>query len=569
MTPAAVLLAGPSDTADAEALARVLQFFGVESKRLTVAELVEANAPEHAHVLSSAGAFIELAEAIERDPAVAAVWRNRIASAFVFAAGDDTMLAQAAEVLTGGRSVTISEVRVGSRWEVTTELPRFCRSLSGVVLIGEQAGSGIVLDGVAGSDAIIAAGHASAFTRLSFRSVPVYLSAGGIVDIDAPLSGTWFDIRAHLLDAAPIVMYVRAAFEPRAWATSEARACLVIDDPTLKPRYGFVNFSRLLAAMQRTDFATSIAFIPWNWRRSHRGTAELFRAHPERLSLSIHGCDHTSGEFAAEDRDWIAFKASQAAERMLGHETFTGIAHDRVIVFPQGAFSATAMDVLKHGPFMGVVNTEVASRPPIERAITIGDYWSVAVMRYSDFPIFTRRYPRAGVENFAFDILVGKPCIVVVHHGDCQGEFQSIADLVERLNALNAQLRWGSLGDVVRHSYSERARGDGFECRLFSPAARLKNTSLQPRTFHCQKQESEPDAIAGIGAGGTSIGFTRGEDGIEFEVTVPPGRHVDVEIAFVQPTVVSPPAAYNLSYKARTFARRQLCELRDNYLAWR
>jgi hypothetical protein len=43
---------------------------------------------------------------------------------------------------------------------------------------------------------------------------------------------------------------------------------LVIDDPLLKPRYGFLKFLPFLRLMQRHDFATSIAFIPWNWRRS-------------------------------------------------------------------------------------------------------------------------------------------------------------------------------------------------------------------------------------------------------------------------------------------------------------
>ena len=80
------------------------------------------------------------------------------------------------------------------------------------------------------------------------------------------------------------------------------------------------------------------------------------------------------------------------------------------------------MAVLKRGDFIGTVNSEVISTDPQPRPITIADYWNVAVMNYSDFPIFTRRYPWAGVENFAFDILLGKPCLVVVHHNDCHDD---------------------------------------------------------------------------------------------------------------------------------------------------
>ena len=37
-------------------------------------------------------------------------------------------------------------------------------------------------------------------------------------------------------------------------------------------------------------------------------------------------------------------------------------------------------------------------------------------MTYGAFPIFTRRYAFHGVENFAFDLLLGKPCLIVAHH---------------------------------------------------------------------------------------------------------------------------------------------------------
>ena len=41
-------------------------------------------------------------------------------------------------------------------------------------------------------------------------------------------------------------------------------ACLVIDDPLLRPRYGLLNFQHLLNLMSASNFSTSIAFIPWN-----------------------------------------------------------------------------------------------------------------------------------------------------------------------------------------------------------------------------------------------------------------------------------------------------------------
>ena len=50
-------------------------------------------------------------------------------------------------------------------------------------------------------------------------------------------------------------------------------------------------------------------------------------------------------------------------------------------------------------------------------------------MRYSSFPIFTRRYPWEGIENFAFDILLGKPALIVIHHDYCSDGYDRLTDI--------------------------------------------------------------------------------------------------------------------------------------------
>ena len=62
------------------------------------------------------------------------------------------------------------------------------------------------------------------------------------------------------------------------------------------------------------------------------------------------------------------------------------------------------------------MNTEVAPAQRAANETTIADLWSVAIMRYGSFPIITRRYPSHGIENFAFDALLGKPCLIAAHH---------------------------------------------------------------------------------------------------------------------------------------------------------
>ena len=61
--------------------------------------------------------------------------------------------------------------------------------------------------------------------------------------------------------------------------------------------------------MQRQRFSTSIAFIPWNYRRSTRDVASLFSSTPPGLlSLCVHGCDHIDGGIR-DDRCRLAPRA--------------------------------------------------------------------------------------------------------------------------------------------------------------------------------------------------------------------------------------------------------------------
>jgi len=147
----------------------------------------------------------------------------------------------------------------------------------------------------------------------------------------------------------------------------------MIDDPVLKPRQGFVNFQELFSLMKRHKFATNIAFIPWNWRRSAPGVVRLLRENPENYSISVHGCDHTRAEYGSSDPQRLYWKTQQALERMNCHKSITGIRYDRVMVFPQGIFSEAAMTALRHTALIAAVNNDSISAGPHPNAITIAE----------------------------------------------------------------------------------------------------------------------------------------------------------------------------------------------------
>jgi hypothetical protein len=319
--------------------------------------------------------------------------------------------------------------------------------------------------------------------------------------------------------------------------------------------------------MKRLRFSTSIAFIPWNWRRSDRKVVQLFRENSDNYSLCVHGCDHIGYEFGTSDRQRLRAAASEAVRRMSLHEKRTGLAHDRVMVFPQGVFSEEAILELKRAGFDAVVNTEVHSHRPRECKLRTSDVWDVAVMSYSDFPIYTRRYPAQGVENLAFDLLLGKPSLVVIHHDFCSNGYARLAGFIDQLNALKVPLAWRRLGDVVRRSYRQKeVSPDAMEIEMYGNELLIENRSDREKSYLIRRREREPKNIESLRAGSRRVSWDSAGDYMEFRVGLSPGESTLVTLRYKGAEDVGN-VPQNFAYSAKTMLRRYLSEARDNYLA--
>jgi len=211
-------------------------------------------------------------------------------------------------------------------------------------------------------------------------------------------------------------------------------ACIIIDDPLLKENYGFLNYRKLLNLMDKHNFFTTIAFIPVNYNRTDNKIAALFQERADRFSLCVHGCDHTAGEFAKTDFNYLDHKVKLATARMIEHEKKTGIPFDRVMVFPQGKFSNIAMDVLKKHNYLAAVNTEAS---PVDGHLS------------SDFPFYLR-YKLEDVID-----CVCEPIFIVIHHDYFKNGYQRLTDFVDVLNAKQKNIKWDSVGNILRQHLSD------------------------------------------------------------------------------------------------------------------
>jgi hypothetical protein len=576
VTDEALLLTAPGASSQGNNVVKLLTFFGVPWRTLITEESFAQNGACHesspkSRLICSSDIFLRLIEDLERNPEYVRAWSNRVHSAFVYAGDDSEILRKLVWRLTRHDGTAIHETNSSAGDLVVSDhLHDFCGVMAGLRIAASKADldTSLIFNTPKGNTInIISLGHGAAFLKLEYKGVAVFLSTSKeIIDIDAELASQNFDVRDHFLNAVPLVLYVKWAFAETCWRAPETNACLVIDDPVLKSTHGFVNFQELLSLMKRHKFSTNIAFIPWNWRRSTPKVVRLFRENPQNYSVSVHGCDHTRAEFGGLDRQRLYWKAKQALERMNRHECITGIRHDRVMVFPQGIFSEAAMSALKHTDLIAAVNNDVICTEPHPRPITVSDVWDIAVMRYSNFPIFTRRYPWEGSENFAFDALLGKPIIIIIHHDYCSDHCRRLVDFVDRLNALKCRLTWRSLGEVVSRSCRQREPSpDAVEVEMYGTELHVENRSEQAKCFLIRRRDADPSAIREIRDGSGPIGWNFVNGHINFETEVNPGEGKTVSMKF-HDLAGKGCNGDNLPYRFRTMLRRYLCEVRDNYI---
>jgi hypothetical protein len=350
-----------------------------------------------------------------------------------------------------------------------------------------------------------------------------------ILDIDATVGAgvrplEWFS------RLAPPLMFLRHAFGDRCWQAAKKLACFIVDDPLLRSRYGFLRYDSLLEAMERSNFATSLAFVPWNYSRSRRSTADLFLRYPKRFSLSIHGCDHTKGEFRGMDEVLLSKKATIAMKRMERHRELTGVPFDNVMVFPQGVFSSVALKALKTTGYLAAVNSTPFSVDDSSDPLRVRDLLAPAITHYWGFPLFIRHYPNR-IAEFALDLFLGKPALMVEHHDYFRDGYESVQTFAEQINLLSDGITWCGLEDVVRATCLKRRRDDG--------------------TFDVQFYHSRLSTVDG----GTGDKQRLPRENLPALVDFPSmNGNSDLQIG-------SP------SYRIGVLVRRHLCELRDNYLS--
>src|ERR1700676_958738 len=261
--------------------------------------------------------------------------------------------------ITNGSISAIEAIGSAPRCGIPVESQQYTLQLAGSEYSAESSDSesGFVLHPGFEILSLLTRGQLSTLIRTQSTSGTIFLSAEGeITDLDeAACRHT--GLRKKYGGLLPCLLFLRAVFGDACWHGGLQTARLIIDDPLLKRRYGFLEFDQLFKSMDSIGYASTVGYIPWNYKRTSRRAAQYFGDHLGNFSTCIHGCDHTNGEFTSLDANVLRHKAVLALERMTKHEALTGLPFERVMVFPQGLFSRGAASTLRCSGYVAAINS--------------------------------------------------------------------------------------------------------------------------------------------------------------------------------------------------------------------
>jgi hypothetical protein len=345
------------------------------------------------------------------------------------------------------------------------------------------------------------------------------------------------DVVHAFATVAPAMIFVKYSSGNRGWHFPHHYANFTIDDPWLREPYGNLNYKNLLAEMNQHNFYTTIAFIPWNYDRSKASVASLFRDHPDRFSICVHGDNHDHKEFEdfrSKPLNVQVADLKQGVARMAEFHKLTGISVDRVFVFPHSIGEEPILEKLRAYNFLATANsTDV----PMESAAPTGVLFQLrpVTTSFGDFPSAFRYpadLPQPGT-LIAVNGFLDNPLFFYTHQGFFARGIDAFDQVADDVNRLEPDTEWRSLGNIAAHLYLLRLGDDGrYEVFTFSSSARLENDSGSEQTYHIVKREPDASMIQAVTLDGMPTSYKVQNGLLNCNVTIPAGQTRDLLITY-------------------------------------
>jgi hypothetical protein len=283
-------------------------------------------------------------------------------------------------------------------------------------------------------------------------------------------------------------------------------------------------------------------------------------------SMAIHGCDHTKAEFGSRDAGLLNRLAKTAVERMEKHRDKYGVDYERIMIFPQGVFSKESLAVLKANNYRVAVNTDLVALDD-EDGVPLEELLDLAIMKYSCFPLITRRYLGHGIENIAFDLFMGKPCLLVTHPADYGPNLNTLFEGIDAVTRLKKGLVWENLGDIVQSLCRQRNRSENErDVIVYSSESIVRNTQESTVKIRLLKRECDPGGLQEVTVNGLPVEWTHDGSAVSLTVELQEGGEARTRFVYKDTKGIENRGKSFLD-RQKVRLRRHMTEIRDRYLS--
>ncbi|HQH73078.1 MAG TPA: hypothetical protein PK360_13480, partial [bacterium] len=276
----------------------------------------------------------------------------------------------------------------------------------------------------------------------------------------------------------PLVHFLREVAGKDGWRNPPLRGSIILDDPNLHwSSYGFARFAELARHAEEHNHHVSMAMIPLDGWFAHPGARRVFREQSARISLIMHGNNHTYEEFMMPMPGGVCTAyIAQALRRVETFEKRWRVPVGRVMVPPHGRSSQEMLRAMLAAGVEAMISDvphpwrPVDSRNPPEMPTA---RWEPAEMVVGGFPII----PRFCMLSFPYDEIILRgyldlPLIFAGHQWDLAWGLDILTERADQTNSLGP-VRWMSPADIARTNYATRRNGCTLQIKLYSRRVRV------------------------------------------------------------------------------------------------
>lgn len=247
------------------------------------------------------------------------------------------------------------------------------------------------------------------------------------------------------------------------------RACFMFDDPNLHwTGWGHLDYRELIREAELHDYHVSVATVPIDTWYTNPAAASLFRDHANRISLLMHGVNHTHAELLRPRAAHVQARELAHGLRLLDRlEQRHGLRVSRIMAPPHHACGLKAcklmLDLGCEAACVGWLSL-VKWNPDECWSSTFG--LGMTEFLAGGFPVIPRfNFADRDDARILLANFFRQPLVLIGHHTDVAAGLEILAEIAAKIRTLG-DIQWCDMTTIARGSFLTKRMGNVLWIRM-------------------------------------------------------------------------------------------------------